>query len=78
MSSQLGQEDSAVERLAEGILSRDRSSLSQGITLVESTNSTKHAKGQLLLATLLQKQQAQQQTPTTLPDTFRIGVSGCG
>lgn len=68
--------DPTVQRLRAGLVKGDRSCLSESITLVESTNPTKKAQGEYVLAELMKlaKKRVEKKGPTSL--AFRIGITG--
>ena len=66
------------KKLAEGILSRDRRSLSRAITLVESRREDHNKQAEILIDYVLQRRrgQARRKQDKRLLNTFRLGIAG--
>ncbi|KAK0395686.1 hypothetical protein QR680_001387 [Steinernema hermaphroditum] len=72
----VNRDDPEVQRLKNEIMSGSRAALAAGITLVESKNPTKRARGNYLLSEIMteERKRYQKHGPNSL--IFRIGISG--
>ncbi|XP_059144028.1 methylmalonic aciduria type A protein, mitochondrial-like [Physella acuta] len=65
-----------IEKLYQGLISKERASLAKAITLVESTNPAKQKQAQFLLTKVLRHIKELSQHSLLGPGSFRIGLSG--